>query len=165
MLAEDGTLIATTAAGERWLWELSDPERPSPLPLAVEAVLANLDAIRGHRTDIVPRARVRTRSGNWAVVHASDMVGFGDARHIAVIVERAKAAEIAPLLLLAYGLTKREAEIAQFALQGKPNKVAARELRISEHTVEDHLKRVFTKAGVGTRGELSARIFSEHYAH
>jgi len=165
VLGEDRTLIATTAAGDRWMWELSDPRQSGPLPLAVEAVLASLEAIRAGRSELLPRVRVRTRSGHWAVVHASEMVGLGAARHIAVIIERARRAEIAPLVLLAYGLTKREAEVAQFALQGKPNKAVARELRISEHTVEDHLKRVFAKTGAGSRGELRAQIFADHYAH
>jgi DNA-binding CsgD family transcriptional regulator len=37
-------------------------------------------------------------------------------------------------------------------------------LRISRHTVEDHMKAIFNKVGVGSRGELTARVFSEHYS-
>jgi DNA-binding CsgD family transcriptional regulator len=66
---------------------------------------------------------------------------------------------------LAHGLTRREGEVAQLALQGKTNKRVARDLRISEHTVEDHLKAIFAKVGVSSRGELTARIFAEHYTH
>jgi DNA-binding CsgD family transcriptional regulator len=164
LLGADGRLIATTAAGDRWLWELSSPEQAGILPLAVEVVLANLESLQANRTDVVPRVRVRTRSGRWAVVHASEMAGFGSARAVAVVVEPAQSSELAPLVLLAYGLTQREAEVARAMLQGKPNKAVARELRISEHTVEDHLKAVFAKVGVASRGELTARIFSEHYA-
>ena len=141
------------------------PEQFGSLPLAVEAVLAGLEAIHAGRDDIVPRVRVRTRSGRWAVLHASHMAGFGDARHVAIVVEPAKRSELAPLILLAYGLTQREAEVAQSALQGMPNKAVARALRISENTVEDHLKSVFAKVGVGSRGELTSRIFAEHYGH
>jgi DNA-binding CsgD family transcriptional regulator len=165
LLGDDGSLIATTAAGDRWLWELSSPEQSGLLPVAVEVVLAHLAALQANRTDVAPRVRVRTRSGRWAVVHASEMAGFGTARAVAVVVEPAQSSELAPLVLLAYGLTQREAEVARAMLQGKPNKAVARALRISEHTVEDHLKAVFAKVGVASRGELTARIFSDHYAH
>lgn len=168
VVGEDRSLIASTAAAERWLREFTGPDqRVRHLPLAVEAVLTRLDSIqRGQATlDLLPRVRVRTRSGRWAVLHASEMSGLGPGRHVAVVVEPATPAEIAPFILLAYGLTRREAEVAQLALQGKSNKVLARELRISENTVEDHLKAILGKVGVGTRGELTARIFSDHYAH
>jgi DNA-binding CsgD family transcriptional regulator len=163
LVGEDRSLIATTAGGDRWLWELSSPDQHGTLPLPVEAVLASLDAIHAGRIDVLPQVRVRTRSGRWAVLHASDMAGLGGARHFAVVVEPAKSAELAPLILLAYGLTPREAEVAQSALQGKPNKAVARALRISENTVEDHLKSIFAKVDVTSRGELMARIFSDQY--
>lgn len=162
----DRSLMATTEAGERWLWELAGPDQGvGLLPLAVETVLAQLVAIQRSQgpVDVLPRVRVRTRSGRWVVLHASEMAGLGPGRHVAVVVEPAKPAELAPLILVAYGLTKREAQVAQLALQGKPNKVLARELRISENTVEDHLKAVFAKVGVGSRGELTATVFSDQY--
>lgn len=168
VLGTDRSLVATTAPGERWLWELSDPnQRLGPLPLAVEVVLARLEAIHsaGGPLDVQPRVRVRSRSGRWVVLHASEMAGLGEGRHVAVVVEPAKPAELAPLILLAHGLTRREAEVAQLVLQGKPTKAIARDLRISQNTVEDHLKAIFGKVGVGSRGELTARVFAEHYAH
>jgi hypothetical protein len=30
--------------------------------------------------------------------------------------------------------------------------------------VRDHLKAIFAKVGVGSRGELVAKLFAEHYA-
>ena len=93
------------------------------------------------------------------------MIGLGADRHVAVVIEPTKPAELAPIILLAHGLTTREGEVAQLTLQGQTNKRIARELRISEHTVEDHLKAIFAKVGVSTRGELTARIFAQHYTH
>ena len=40
----------------------------------------------------------------------------------------------------------------------------ALELRVSHYTVQDHLKAIFEKLGVSTRGALVARLFIEHYA-
>ncbi len=39
----------------------------------------------------------------------------------------------------------------------------ARTLFLSPHTVRDHLKAIFAKMGVGSRGELVARLFADHY--
>lgn len=44
----DRSLMATTEAGERWLWELAGPDQ-GLLPLAVETVLARLEAIQRAR--------------------------------------------------------------------------------------------------------------------
>ena len=164
---DDGSLVATTPAGDRWLWELSGPDQLlGTLPVAIEAVLARLQAVRvsSGPLDLQPRVRVRTRSGQWAVLHASEMAGLGGGRHIAVVVEAATRAELAPIILLAYGLTPREADVARLVLHGKPTKAVSRELRISTNTVEDHLKAIFNKVGVGSRGELTARVLAEHYS-
>ena len=136
------------------------------LPVAIEAVLARLTALRGAADSlgVQPRVRVRTRSDRWAVLHASEMAGLGEGRHTAVVVEPARPAELAPTILLAYGLTPREADVARLVLQGKPTKVISWELGVSQHTVEDHLKAIFNKVGVGSRGELTARVLSEHYS-
>jgi DNA-binding CsgD family transcriptional regulator len=167
IVTEQGALVATTEAGERWLWELSMPhQRNEVLPIAVQAVVGRLAAIdAGDMLDVPPMVRVRTRSGRWAVLHASHMTGLAGSGHTAVVVAPAKPAQIAPIILLAYGLTKREGEVAQLALQGKATKAIARALHISNHTVEDHLKSIFSKTGVASRGELTARVFADHYAH
>ena len=37
-------------------------------------------------------------------------------------------------------------------------------LHLSAHTVRDHVKTIFDKVGVSSRGELVAKLFAEHYA-
>jgi len=84
-------------------------------------------------------------------------------RETAVILEPGRPADIAPLLLQAYGLTRREAEVAQLVLRGLSTTAIAATLAISDLTVQQHLKLVFHKVGVGSRRELVAQIFAGHY--
>jgi DNA-binding CsgD family transcriptional regulator len=104
-------------------------------------------------------ARVRTRSRRWLLVRGSML---GD--RAAVILEPAKAPELAPLIADAYGLTARERAVTQLVARGMSTNEIASRLFLSPWTVQDHLKAIFDKTGVGSRGELVARLFFEHYA-
>lgn len=55
-------------------------------------------------------------------------------------------------------LTPRELEILQLVLAGKTNKAIAREIYISEKTVEFHLEHIYTK--IGTRTRLMAGLWA-----
>jgi DNA-binding NarL/FixJ family response regulator len=81
---------------------------------------------------------------------------------VAVVVEPAKSAQIAPIIVEAYCLTPREQQITQAVARGLSNPEIAEGLHLSTHTVRDHLKAVFGKVGVGSRGELVAKLFAEH---
>ena len=48
-------------------------------------------------------------------------------------------------------LTARELQILQLVIEGKTNKLIAREIYVSEKTVEFHLDHIYTKIGVRTR--------------
>jgi DNA-binding NarL/FixJ family response regulator len=54
-------------------------------------------------------------------------------------------------------LTERELEIAILVALGKQNKHIAKQLKISEWTVSAHLRRIFTKLGVGSRAAMVYR--------
>jgi len=60
--------------------------------------------------------------------------------------------------LQAYGLTKRQEEVALFSIRGLVNKEIAEKLSITEQTVRDHLRDIFEKIGVHTRSELTAKV-------
>jgi DNA-binding CsgD family transcriptional regulator len=49
-------------------------------------------------------------------------------------------------------------KIAELTSQGKTNRQIARQLFISPHTVDTHLRRIFKKLDINSRVEL-ARIF------
>jgi DNA-binding CsgD family transcriptional regulator len=157
-----GSVVSMTAAGERWLAELghSDLGRTS-LPLELRALVATLqrhDAVRAE----LPRLRVRTRAGRWAVLHASRLPTQG-AEAIAVIIDEPSPGELAPILMAAYGLTKQEQTLTTLVCRGSSTREIAVGLRITANTVQDHLKSIFAKTGVRSRRELVATIFKEQY--
>jgi DNA-binding CsgD family transcriptional regulator len=63
-------------------------------------------------------------------------------------------------MLAAYGLSRREAEVARMVLRGASTRAIADDLHISRHTVQDHLKAVFDKVGVRSRRALVGRLLS-----
>lgn len=59
------------------------------------------------------------------------------------------------------GLTPREFEVLSWLVQGKCNKVIAKELGIGEQTVRNHLRPIFQKFGVARRAELLVKVFEQ----
>ena len=79
------------------------------------------------------------------------------------MIEPAKASEVAPLIVDAYELTPREVDVTRALARGLTTNEIAGELHLSRYTVQDHLKSVYEKAGVSSRGELVAKMFADHY--
>jgi DNA-binding CsgD family transcriptional regulator len=166
LLAEDLSVIATTSGAEALLAVLDDWSPVGALPQAVLTVVAKLRALEGEPHDAstaIPRARLRTRSGQWLALHASRLATAGAAGQIAVIIERATPNDVAPLVLQAYALTARELEVAGLVLKGRSTDEIAVQLCISTLTVQQHLKAVFDKVGVRSRRELVAQLFAQSY--
>jgi DNA-binding CsgD family transcriptional regulator len=97
------------------------------------------------------------------VLHASRLSGPGAQGQIAVIFEMARPAEVAPLIVQAYDLSKRESEIMQLVTRGLSTIEISAEFHISSNTVQDHLKAIFEKAGVRSRRELVGLLFAQQY--
>jgi DNA-binding CsgD family transcriptional regulator len=87
----------------------------------------------------------------------------GGDRAVTVILEEAAPAEVAPVIMSAYGLTDREKTICGLVCQGLPTRQIAGQLYLTTDTVQDHLKSVFDRTGVHSRGELVATIFQRDY--
>jgi DNA-binding CsgD family transcriptional regulator len=169
LLGDDLSLAAITPAAEGWLAEVakSDWSSSSELPEAVYAVAARLLALeRGGShgpPELMPRTRLRTASGRWLVLHASRLRAQVSEGRIAVIFEEARPSEIAPLIVDAYGLTKREGEITRLVLRGLSTVEVSGELHITPNTVRDHFKAIFDKVGVRSRRELVGQVFAQQY--
>jgi DNA-binding CsgD family transcriptional regulator len=131
------------------------------LPAAVFAVAARARAVALDGDDGLARVSVPTTTGRWLVLHGTRLAG--DEALTAVIVDTARAAELAPIIVSSYRLTEREREVTELVIRGRSTAEVAQRLHLSPLTVQDHLKSVFAKTGVRTRRELVARIFVDHY--
>ncbi|WP_433329039.1 helix-turn-helix domain-containing protein [Spirillospora sp. CA-294931] len=141
------------------------PDGPSePSRLGVRLPIWVIGAAFQARAGRAARVRIRTREGHWLVCHASCLdAAEGGPGPTAVIIEPAPASEMAPIIADAYELSPRELEITQLVARGLSTGEIAAALFISAHTVRDHLKAVFEKTGVSSRGGLVARLFTENY--
>ncbi|WP_445189269.1 response regulator transcription factor [Pseudonocardia sp. Cha107L01] len=77
-----------------------------------------------------------------------------------MVLEPARPHTTAAVQLAVYGLTRRENEVATRILRGQSNRAIAGALNLTEHTVHDHIKSIFDKAGVRSRGELAGRLLA-----
>ena len=127
------------------------------LPAIVRNVVTRA---RASRSSTHIATRLHGTSGVWRRMTAIPMEGSDGS--VAVMIEPARAADLTPILLEGYGLTEREIDIVIQLARGLATKDIAAELSISSHTVRDHVKAIFTKTGFSTRGELIARVFSDH---
>jgi DNA-binding CsgD family transcriptional regulator len=146
------------------LFELRDQDLEVPTPLY--ALVARARALGEGRERTPARLRLRDRRGRWLVLHASSLAGPGspDGGLVAVVIEAAKSAEIAPIIIEAYSLSPRERDVLGAIARGGSTAEIAAELFLSPHTVRDYVKTVFEKLGVSSRGELVTRLYGEHYA-
>lgn len=164
VLSDDWTIESSTPGVEQWLRDLPDGDLDrGRLPAAVLSVAGRaMRSIENNEPAEVAVARVLTRSGAWVVLHGAALQSGAEHR-IAVIVEPAQPARITSLLMSAYGLTDRERDVTRLVLQGVSTAEIAKDLVVSPHTVQQHLKSVFDKTGVRSRRDLVGKVFFAHY--
>jgi DNA-binding NarL/FixJ family response regulator len=155
-------LVSATAEALAWFDDMHSvvrlPDGDVPSDVTAAAQEARARAAAGAPTATC--TRVRSRGGIWLLIHASCLEG---ADATAVVIEPAKASEVAPLIVEAYELTPREIDVTRALARGLTTNEIAGELHLSRFTVQDHLKAVYEKVGVSSRGELVAKMFADHY--
>jgi DNA-binding CsgD family transcriptional regulator len=109
------------------------------------------------RTEGADGAGQRSGAGQRDGAGQPGDAGQPDGGQIAVTVEPMALAGRIELYGRACGLTGRERELLHRLARGADTRLLAREMRLSPHTVQDHLKSVFAKTGCGSRGVLLAR--------
>jgi DNA-binding CsgD family transcriptional regulator len=180
VVGQGNRVVSANGEALRWLREIAPdpakaanldsfeafglPERAFEVPTPIYALVERARAVVAGLETAPARLRMRDRSGRWLVLHASALAGPGtpDPSAVAVVIEAAKSSEIAPIIIEAYSLTAREREVVGAIARGGSTAEIAAELYLSPHTVRDHVKTVFEKVGVSSRGELVARLFAEH---
>ncbi|MBB4908296.1 helix-turn-helix transcriptional regulator [Actinophytocola algeriensis] len=144
--------------------DLARPERVHHRSATAERLLSGLGDADWHLAKVARQAyatgrsaqsQVCSGSGRWLTLHAEPY----DGALVSVVVEPTRPADIARLVVEAYGLSAREQEIVRLLAHGHTNAEISRLLGLSPHTVGDHVKSVFGKLAVRSRTELVARLF------
>jgi len=161
-------------AQRRWRAALHDPHRPGLAGAAADP--RGTSARRsdpgwprrpdggqpGHgpgRATSSVRLRLRDGQGRWVALHGERVTAEGGQAHgISVAIGSARGTVILPLLAAAYGLTGREREVIRCVLTGQSTRQISTRLHITPYTVQDHLKAIFAKLGVTSRGELAHHL-------
>jgi DNA-binding CsgD family transcriptional regulator len=166
-----GRVVQHTPEAERWLRDL-EHLRPGwrergDLPRAVLMVVLSLRRAlspeRARDEASVPTLRARARSGRWLTLYGSMTEATPERRaETVIIIEPTKPEELLPFSMSAYGLSPREEELVELVVRGLSTTRISRTLFISEHTVQNHLRSVFEKVGVRSRGELVKRLFFDN---
>jgi DNA-binding CsgD family transcriptional regulator len=157
LVGRDLSLLAATPAGLRWLDELKPafPQVDGLLPPVVYALRARIGEGRQ------PSARAHVRSRGWWYVLTGSVPALArsiPAGTCVVTIRPASGAEAAELQMLAWGLSRREREVARSVMDGRGTEEIANRLVISEHTVRDHVRSMFDKLGVQSRRQLVAAL-------
>lgn len=150
---------AQTPQTQDWLSALVPPESGrSPIPASAYNVAAQLLATEAGVDAHPAQARVHLGGRTWLTLRADRLEGPEpvDQRDIVVTMEASSPTERRDLFSCSHGLTGREAEVLGHVADGNDTRTVARLMSITELTVQDHLKAVFTKTSTSSRGELLA---------
>ena len=152
---------AQTPQTQRYLRVLVPPEAEdqAPVPASAYNVAAQLLAAEAGVDDSPPVARIHLANGRWLTLRAArmDTAQAAGGRDIAVSIEPATGSDRVSVFARAAGLSPRESELLHHLVAGADTRDCARQMFVSEHTVQDHLKSIFAKTAARNRRTLLAR--------
>ena len=160
---DDGLRIASrTSASRAWLDVLLPPAPDEKaIPASVYNVAAQLLAVEDGVDAHPAFARTHLADGFWLALRAarlsSDQPLAERAATIVVTIEEASASERLELFGRALGLSVREYELLGLLATGSDTRSMARQMSLSEHTIQDHLKSIFAKTGAHDRVTVLSR--------
>jgi DNA-binding CsgD family transcriptional regulator len=152
VLGDAGELRTATPTVREWR-ERFDDIAPGRFALLLRLMWAGARVSPEHGF----RTRVRDGRARWATVEASRLIG-DDEDAVAVLISSAPPDDLMDLVFVAYDLSPRECEVCREVILGRSTAEIGHDLFISPYTVQDHLKSVFGKVGVHSRGELVERL-------
>jgi len=161
-LDDDLRIASRTAASSAWLDALLPPvPDQKAIPASVYNVAAQLLSSETG-VDVNPAfARTHLADGFWLALRAarlsSDQPVADRAAAIVVTIEEASASERLELFGRAFGLSVREYELLGLLANGCDTRMMARQMSLSEHTIQDHLKSIFAKTGAHDRVSVLSR--------
>ena len=163
---DDGLRITSrTAASRAWL-DVLLPPGPSEqaVPASVYNVAAQLLSAEAGIDDHAAVTRTHLAGGFWLTLRAARLssepeapASAGGGGTIVVTIEEASAADRLHLFGRAFGFTSRERELLSLLAVGSDTRALARQMSLSEHTVQDHLKSIFVKTDSRDRITLLSR--------
>jgi DNA-binding CsgD family transcriptional regulator len=161
VVAHDDVVVSCSPGGIELLEDIDRPvELGEQLPVVLRAVVRRLEAIERDpdRSPEPASAIVTTRRGSLLMVHATRLLGRAGTDGVALTLTPPTSVSLAGIRLAAHGLTPAQVRVAKLVLQGRSTREIMANLRISQYTVQDHLKAIFDRTGVRSRRELVAAL-------
>lgn len=160
MLSPDLEVTSQTVETNEYLRLLVPPGTDrQPIPAGAYNVAAQLLSVEAGVDEHPPTARVHLSAGVWLTLRAA-RIGTtppADVQDIAVTIEASTPVERMTLFARACGLSAREQELFAHLIAGFDTRGIAERMFLSENTVQDHLKSIFTKTRTSNRRTLLAR--------
>ena len=165
-LDDDLRITSRTAASQAWLNVLLPPDPDErAIPASVYNVAAQLIAAEEGVDTNPASTRTHLADGCWLTLRAARLAAadpvpgaeISAPAPLVVTIEEASAAERLEIFGRAFGLSAREYELVGLLATGSDTRGMARQMGLSEHTIQDHLKSIFAKTGASDRVTLLSR--------